>query len=146
MVGEHRLVLSRRPGQYREYFAIRPVKHSNRRAVRIWQDLGAIDDVRLPLIDLGHLAAPVAKPFAQVTLDLCVIDEFSINRPCRKLARNVVGRRPKTAGCYHNIRSSQRISNSLLQPRAVVTDHRLELYVDTYIVEFFGKPKAVGVS
>src|SRR6185369_12374788 len=142
---KHRLQLARRPGQYDQEFFTDPDQHPYRGAVRVRQNIGSLNNKRLPFVDLRHFTSPAKKPSAQISLDLVMINERTLDRLRRDLTSEVVFGRPEPARRNYNIGPLHSIANSFLKTHFVITDDRLELDLDTDIVKFFRKPKTICI-
>src|SRR6201999_237659 len=105
----------------------------------------ALDNHRLPRVDLRHLATPAQKFRLDVVKHFVVEKKSSPKRAGRDLARDVVFGGPESARYDDDARTLQSVAYRLFEPCVVVADDCLESDFDANRVEPVGQPEAVRV-
>src|SRR4030095_6934552 len=99
-----------RSGQHDKKIAVVIQHHPDCRAIRIRKNYRSVYDERLTLVDLRHLAAPLAEALAKMSFEILVIDELAAGGLRRNRTCNVVLGRAKPAGRDDDIGTLQRIA------------------------------------
>ena len=115
-------------------------------AAGIGYDFGPFDDLGLLAIGLGHAHPKACELGGYLLDDLRPQAQFPVERPGSGFSREVVGRRPQSAGDDHQIDLAESPRQLFRQIVQAVPDDRLPLQNDAVAAEQAGKLQGVGVQ
>ena len=143
---EHRLQLSRRPGQQHDQLSLVLDPQARCGPVPVRQHRGALRHHRLTPVDLRRPQSARGKPLLDRLEDMRVILERTADEVCDDVAREIVVCRAEPAGQDQQIGSVERVRHDRLQHVPVVARNRLTLEIDTDLVQPLGDEERVRVD
>ncbi len=141
----HGLQFARRAGQQGEEAARIFNPQPRRRTARIFENLRAFRNHRLPHIHRRHLSAELPESAFDVTENRFVAVQLAAQKLRDGFARQVVFRGAQPARGDDQFDALQRLLECGAQIIAIVPDDRFAYHLDAELVQLFGQEKRVGV-